>query len=111
MSTINPADVLAYSEAATEGPWWSTDYPAVFATREGGMDEGPILLEGTDDCRPADATFIANARTDLPALAAFAQDVLALTTWSGDQFPPGMVAVGWDDIRRIATKHGIAVTA
>jgi hypothetical protein len=62
-----------------------------------------------------DATFIANARTDLPALAAFAQDVLVELDTDEHVGMSRDEAIGYNAARelilQLATKHGIAVTA
>jgi hypothetical protein len=68
---IDPLAVIGYCEAATEGPW---GYERVY-----DMLQGVIIGDDTHGAMEIpDAAFIANARTDLPALAKFAAAVLAL---------------------------------
>lgn len=120
MSTTNPADVLAYSKAATDGPW-----TAITTGRANGdhwhvCDAGSSIAsihasDGEDeDSREPDATFIAQARTALPALAAFAQDVLALHSRIFTMLDDAICRECLGDwpcpTVQLAITHGIAVT-
>ena len=62
------AEIRARAEAATEGPWWTTRNlrPATIFSGEGSDYNDAVA----DDAEPADATFIAHARTDVPELVA-----------------------------------------
>ena len=62
------AEIRARAEAATVGPWWTTRNlrPATIFSGEGSDDNNVVA----GDAEPADATFIAAARTDVPELVA-----------------------------------------
>lgn len=104
--SINPADVLAYSEAATAGPWIQhSPHPLSDSWIEGAKIAGyrsEVAKRISDD---RDGNFIANARTDLPALAAFAQEILEFAAATRDKSGDAYV------ILDSARKHGIEVTA
>jgi len=68
--------IQARADAATEGPWKAEHYAV-------DEDEGRIRVTSPSDSdiyntaeavRPLDATFIAHARTDVPALIALVRD-------------------------------------
>ena len=73
------AEIRARAEAATEGPWEATweegdDWWSITGAPQRVGADGPWALcpeVATSDARdPADATFIAHARTDVPDLVA-----------------------------------------
>lgn len=129
--SIDPTKTLAVCEAATRAPWghWpeagsieifaadpdDTNHPALSPGTTSSEwilvgDVRPRLGWGQDiyeptDRRPGgdepDAEFITTARTELPALAKFARDVLALL--DGAPMMPQAV------ISQLAAKYGIEV--
>lgn len=73
---FDPTKTLAVCDAATEGPWVMGGFRVGFAI-DTEMPTDPHSITYTVH-HESDATFIAQARTELPAYAAFARDVLAL---------------------------------
>jgi hypothetical protein len=77
-------DIKARAEAATEGPW---------RVQLDGFDYGPwdeVYVDnarGECPCTPcgvSNAEFVAHARTDVPALVAAVEAVLATHAWNTD---------------------------
>lgn len=69
-------EIQRRSDDATEGPWWGSMIDGrceVFAGTGSGSD--PMLAT---ELLPGDAEFVANARTDVPRLAAALRAVLEL---------------------------------
>jgi hypothetical protein len=105
---VTPAEQLAHWRAitddATEGPW-PIDHMNVIGNAAGSW--GPLRYEARRVDHDAD--FIAEARTAMPALLAFAEAVLALAdrqeygSLRWEQPLPVPEHVG--DIRRIAIEH------
>jgi hypothetical protein len=65
-------EIAARADAATEGPWreWTGEHGVAVETAWSHDEDGADTDLITDWCKPADATFIAAARTDVPALVA-----------------------------------------
>lgn len=69
-------EVKDRADAATDGPWYRFDdgHREVYCARQYIDGEAPDVTYGSE--RPADAEFIAAARTDLPATTKALDDVL-----------------------------------
>jgi hypothetical protein len=63
-------------EAATPGPWTADE---VWWVCQPGED-GDIIVDGATPPEPADAAFVAHARTDVPALLRVAEAVAMMPT-------------------------------
>lgn len=93
-------EIKARAEAATEGPWTGNNgdgYGAYCVDNPTGRtvarcEYGPY--EGSRD-----ATFIAHARTDVPALVVAIEAVLALHSMEADGYGGWMCATCLDDER------------
>lgn len=63
------ADMRAREEAAFDGPWFTDSLDEVDGTTSIGVaTEGDTFIIELGDLDPADAEFIAHARTDVPTL-------------------------------------------
>lgn len=128
--SIKPSEVIAYCEGATEGPW-------IYHQRSGEIVDTPdnpedrfdviemTLLKAVEN--DADGEFVTQARTDLPALAAFAEAVLALHRAGAETYyaatpwePRKLIDLDPERCRhcredypcptvQLATEHGIAI--
>lgn len=99
------AAIAARAEAATDGPWESyvTMSAEPVVTQQGKGAFGVVLkaAHGQDDYGFDDVIFAAHARTDVPALVAFATAVLDETRFAvGDECD--ILAA---EIRRLADEH------
>ncbi|PZR55257.1 hypothetical protein DNL40_02480 [Xylanimonas oleitrophica] len=95
------AEMQARADAATDGPW-HRDRTALGACYLISVRAPGLTV--ADGLRKPDAEFIAHARADVPALLAFAREVLALADdKQRHRFEPGYV--DRDDIHALAATY------